>query len=177
MVRAMPEHAERPEPSPGSVQGGSSWGDLMARAQGGDQAAYRQLDGLEGSDARHRRIVVGADFDPRVARCIETHRLESSRLRIHDPVVGDAASRIQLALADAVLRGVRGRQDLADPVGHDVDWAQVPRLRQALAAPAGEVGPNDVVGAETHVDPQQVPPAAGPAVSGVVVERATDEAP
>ncbi len=74
----------------------------------------------------------------------------------------DAGTAVERQLAHAVqLRG-GGREDLADPVGRELDEGGLGRLGQALPPPAGEVRDDDV-GAQVKLGLEQDPPAAGPA--------------
>ncbi|HEY8376996.1 MAG TPA: hypothetical protein VIK91_10930 [Nannocystis sp.] len=77
--------------------------------------------------------------------------------------------------ADLVVAVVLGRgrgQDLADPVGDDVDGVEVVGRGEARATPADDVGPDDVVRREADVDLAYDPPAVGAVV--VVVEGAAE---
>src|SRR5688572_4779850 len=69
---------------------------------------------------------------------------------------------------------VLGGEDLADPVGNDVDGACFPRVGQALAQPARKVRSYDVVRTEAHVDFGQDPPAAGPIAASPASKWGTD---
>jgi hypothetical protein len=85
-----------------------------------------------------------------------------------------AALGVQAPLGDAVVGGVRLRDDFTDPIRNDCDGAHV-RVGQALASPARQIRPKDV-GAETHDDFDEDPPATRPTVAVVVVEGSSEEA-
>src|SRR5579872_913132 len=117
-------------------------------ASPGDGRKYArqiELDGFERRDARARRGVEGSRVDPPLRMPVEAERLERARGWIGEPVVRDAVPRVELALRHAVVARVARRDDLANPIGHDVDGAHVPRARETLATPSREVRPDDVV--------------------------------
>ena len=73
-----------------------------------------------------------------------------------------AFAAVELALLGQVEAAGAGGEDLADPVGGEVDGGGVGEDRHALAAPAGEVGDEDV-GAEVELGLDGEVPAAGAA--------------
>lgn len=81
----------------------------------------------------------------------------------------DAVGGVGGTLGRQVEGAGRGGEDLADPVGDEGAEGGVGReLRHALAAPADDVGDEDVV-AEVDLGLDQDPPAAGAAAA--LVER------
>ena len=79
-----------------------------------------------------------------------------------------------MPLIDAVPRSRRRREDLADPVGDDIDRPHV-RLDQPLPPPSYEIGAHDVVFREPDVHLGKDPPPARASEAVVVVERPADE--
>src|SRR5690606_13003451 len=109
-----------------------------------------------------RGVVVYADVLPLTV--VEDVGLEQAGDGVDEPVVGDAVAGVEADLVVAVVLG-RGRgQDLADPVGDDVDGVEVVGRGEARATPADDVGPDDVVRREADVDLAYDPPAVGAVV-------------
>ena len=75
------------------------------------------LDGFERSDAREPGLVVRAGVHPFPS--VEHEGLERAGFRVDDPMVSDSLLGLDVALLDAVVRFVRFRQHLANPIGHD----------------------------------------------------------
>src|SRR5690606_5763263 len=96
-----------------------------------------ELDRLEGLDAGAVALSERAELEP--APLDPLQRLERAGVGIDDPVVGDRRAGVERALRHPIARRARGRDDLADPVGHDVDRTLVPRARQPRAAPPADV--------------------------------------
>ena len=107
---------------------------------------------------------------------VKPQGLEGARFGIDDPVKRNAVLGVEVALGDAVVGRVGRREDFADPIGAHVDRALIPRILKPLAAPSGDVGAHDVVGAQPNVHLEEDPPATGAAPVVIVFERAADEA-
>jgi hypothetical protein len=102
-------------------------------------------------------------------------RFERSRCGIDDPIERDAVRRVEAALANAVMRGVRRRDDLAYPIRSRHHRSLAPRLGEAFASPPRDVGTDDLVRGEPDVDLGEYPPAARTASAVVIVEGTADE--
>jgi hypothetical protein len=75
------------------------------------------------------------------------------------------------------VAGVAGRNDLANPIRHDVNGTNVPRSREAVATPSRQVRPHDVVRRQSNVDLEEDHQPPGTARAVVVVERPANESP
>lgn len=134
-----------------------------------EQLGERQLDGLERRDAGDDGLVIGAD--PQPAAGLQGVRLELPTDRVDQPQVTDAVGRVEVGLVAAISPEVGRREDLADPVGDDVDRS-FSGVVEALASPAGLIGTDDVVRGESNVDCRDDIPAAR--ASATALEGATD---
>jgi len=83
-------------------------------------------------------VSVHAELDP--ATRFESIRRERSRGEIDDPVVRHPDPRVVRLLYEQVMAARGGRQDLADPVGDDLDRLILGKRGETLAAPASDTG-------------------------------------
>ncbi len=73
---------------------------------------------------------------------------------------------IEFELRDAIVGGIRWRNDLADPVRSLEQRPTSWQLGNAILAQAKQIGPNDVI-SERDVDLRQKPPASGTATASL----------
>ena len=136
---------------------GQSASSGNASASNGGGLRWRRRPGRRRRGSRRRRV-----------------RVKASRVRAS----GSTSQRwatpfaaVEGALLGQVEAAGAGGEDLADPVGGEVEEGGVGEDRHALAAPAGEVGDEDV-GAEVELGLDGEVPAAGAA--GAALERAVE---
>lgn len=84
-------------------------------------------------------------------------------------------TRVEVCLGHTIVPGVRRRDDFADPIGDDVDWALPPWLGQPFAAPPDHVGSHDIVRGKANVELVEDPPTARSTAPMVLIEGASDQ--
>src|SRR5207245_1973912 len=85
--------------------------------------------------------------------------LERLRQRFDDPQPGDAFARVDGQLARAIVARGRRRDDLAYPIGGELEEGLVGQALHPLAPPAGEVG-DEHVSVEMELGLVDDPPTA-----------------
>jgi hypothetical protein len=90
--------------------------------------------------------------------------LERARGWIDVPEVAHAVARVDGHLSDPIQSRCRRRQDLADPIGSQLQVRSFGQSGETLAPPTCEVRDQDVI-SEVHLGLGQDPPAAGAPVT------------
>src|SRR5690349_2474142 len=130
-----------------------------------------QIDGVEGLRPDALSSLRRQDFD--VAIRPPTMHGEGFLRRVDDPIVRDLALVVDTLLLDEIVASVR-REDLADPSGQDGDGHAGGTLGHALAAPANNVGAEELPPREEDLDLGSEPPAARPASPGPTTKPAVE---
>src|SRR3990167_9026408 len=129
------------------------------------QAPQREGDGIE------RRLLDGIVFLERgeqqpVAVVLQAVDFQGAGVGVHQPQVRHALAGVDGHLQGAVGAGGGRRQDLAGPVGGELEPGGFRQRGHAFTAPAGDIGDDDVA-AQVQLRFVENPPAAGTALAPI----------
>jgi hypothetical protein len=135
------------------------------------QGSKVQLDGVERLGSH--RLPAGDDLHDGPARWTETQCLEGLLHGVDQPRVRHTGFGVDGQLAAAIDALRRRRENLADPVGSQLEPRAIGDLGQALSTPATDVRDDGVV-TEAELRLGEQPPASGALLAAV---EATPELP
>ena len=86
----------------------------------------------------------------------------------------DAAAAVCFELRDLIVLGVRGQENLANPVGTNSNERAGRTLGGTFTAPAADVGAIDLMALELDLDLGLEPPSSWPSAAGAAGKRAKE---